>query len=384
MDADDVVTRRLLAQHLWGPPAADPAAALRAILAVQSQEFPYARWSLAQRTADASAEPVDAAFAAGTILRTHVLRPTWHFVHRDDLRWLLTLSAPRVLAGSRGRHRELGIDDATAERSNALLAGAVAGGRHRTREELAAVLTDAGLLDPAGGKLRAAPVHRQRLGHLVMRAELDMVLVSGAPRRSGTGTLLQTYAAFDERVPPLPAGFDREYALGELVRRYFAGHGPASVKDCAAWSGLTQADIKQGLAYGGSTTGDSGLARVAVDGVEMFFSQRGWTGEPAAGPRADLIQCYDEYVMGYTQTRHYLDGMAPAPASATVPSHVVLLDGRMVGNWKHTSRQQNRQQSATIVLQLRRELRRDEPAALAAAVERYEAFLDLPAEVVWT
>jgi len=144
MEPDDVVRIRLASQQLRAPVAATADDALKNLLAVQAQEFAYARWSLAQRTAGASADDVEQAVADGRILRTHILRPTWHFVHRDDLPWLRALSAPRLHRTNAGTYRRTGIDSETAAKSAAVLAAAVADGAHRTREQLAAELQRAG------------------------------------------------------------------------------------------------------------------------------------------------------------------------------------------------------------------------------------------------
>lgn len=371
--------RRLLAQRLWGPGAADAPAAVKALLAVQAQEYAYARWSLAQRCAGPGkdyAGAVDSAIEDGTILRTHVLRPTWHFVHRGDLRWLMMLAAPRLRAGNKSRDGQLGIDAETVRRSNEVVGAVVAGGRHATREDLAGALERAGLLPDTGEKLLGSPLRNQRLAHLVYHAELDEVLVSGVPRTTSGGAVRQTYAAFDERVPWLPCGFDRDAALAMLVRRYFSGHGPATVKDCALWSGLTQSDVRRGLAVAASCTdGAAAVESAAMDGHEFLWFDGG--GPPARGPRSprvDLIQCYDEYVMGYTPTRNYLGGPAPAPANAKVPSHVVLLDGRMIGNWQHALKPG----AAVVNLLLHRTLEDGEEQALHSALERYRTFLARP------
>jgi hypothetical protein len=322
VDADDVVRRRLSRQQLRPPHAASPETALKNLLAVQSQEFPYARWSLAQRTAGASAADVEQAVADGRILRTHILRPTWHFVHRDDLRWLMALSAPRLHQGNQGMYRQTGIDAAAAARSSNVLAGAVAGGAHKTREELAQALQREGF--PASGL---------GLAYLIMHAEISGVLASGTPVRSEGGALRQTYALFDERVPAAPGGpADRPAAVAELVRRYFASRGPATVRDCAGWSGLTVRDIRLGLQLT-LESDPAALETVVIDGVDFHFSQGpDGPGEPA---RIDLIQCYDEYVMGYSTSRHYLRGKAPAIPDGDTPMHVVLRDGRMIGSWRH-------------------------------------------------
>jgi hypothetical protein len=269
--------------------------------------------------------------ADGRILRTHILRPTWHFVHRDDLRWLMALSAPRLHQGNAGMYRQTGIDAAAAARSADVLADAVRGGRHLTREQLAARLQDAGFT--AKGV---------ELAYLIMHAEISAVLVSGTPVRSPTGALKQTYALFDERVPA-GAELSRAEALAALARRYFSSRGPATVKDCADWSGLTMADVRQGVQDVLENEPDA-LETQEIDGVAFYF-RTGPGPEPdstpagparGAEPRIDLIQCYDEYVMGYSATRHYLGGSAPAIPADGALIHVVLLNGRMAGSWRHT------------------------------------------------
>ncbi|TDL36327.1 winged helix DNA-binding domain-containing protein [Arthrobacter nitrophenolicus] len=379
MEPDEVVRRRLQAQMLREPRAGSPGTALRRLLAVQAQEFPYARWSLAQRVsstgrAAVTAADIEQAVADGTVLRTHILRPTWHFVHREDLRWLTALSAPRLHGLNALTYRRTGIDAATASRTAEVLAGAVAGGNHLTREQLAEELRAAGF--EASGL---------RLAYIIMHAEVSGILASGTPVRSRGGALKQTYALFDERVPagPQPAP-DREEALAELAFRYFTSRGPATAKDCAGWSGLTVTDVRKGVRLAREARPDA-LAAAMIDGVEHYFAAGGADpgiqagGTPAPGPRIDLVQCYDEYIMGYFATRHYMGGGAPAFPFAGGPIHVVLLDGRMAGSWRHR----------LLTDRCELDIRLHDPAAattgspLAAAVQeavdRYAAFTGLPA-----
>lgn len=375
MDPDEVVRRRLVAQRLRGPGLASPDDVVRHLLAVQAQEFPYARWSLAQRTrfpgaGGVTAGDVEQAVADGRILRTHILRPTWHFVHRDDLRWLMALSAPRLHQGNETTYRRTGIDGATAERSAQVLADAVRGGRHLTRDQLAVRLQDAGF-DADG----------LRLAYLIMHAEAGSVLVSGSPVRSPGGALKQTYALFDERVPPAPAiPVSRDEALGRLARRYFTSRGPATLKDCAGWSGLTVTDVRRGLHVAQEAYPDA-LAATMMDGVEFYFdaaAEDGGAPAPPAGtlPQIDLIQCYDEYIMGYFPTRHYLGGAAPAFPTAGAPLHVVLLDGRMAGSWRHTMF------PGRCELDIRLSRAGAVGHAVQDAVDRYGSFLGVPTVLV--
>lgn len=233
MTAAELLARRLAAHHLLGSRLRDPAALVHHLGAVQAQDYPGARWALALRLASYPTDTqIEDAFQKGHILRTHVLRPTWHFVAPADVRWMLALTAPRVKASVAGSVRSLGLDDAVFARTSAIITSALAGGNSLTRPELGAALHNAGFeLDP------------MRLQHVVFRAELDALVISGPPRGKQ-----QTYALLDERVPQVRAHpFERDEALAELTWRYFNSHGPALVADCSWWSGLTMTDVKRGL-----------------------------------------------------------------------------------------------------------------------------------------
>ncbi|MBT2555984.1 winged helix DNA-binding domain-containing protein [Arthrobacter sp. ISL-5] len=373
MEPDDVVRIRLGSQQLRAPVAATADDALKNLLAVQAQEFPYARWSLAQRTAGATADDVEQAVADGRILRTHILRPTWHFVHRDDLPWLRALSAPRLHQANAGTYRRTGIDSEVAAKSAAVLAAAVADGVHRTREQLATELQRAGFAAKGLG-----------LAYLIMHAEVSGVLASGVPVRSAGGALRQTYAAFDERVQAVPYGIpalSKEESLAKLAMRYFRSRGPATVKDCADWSGLTMADVRLGLAVG--LEADPGaLETSTVDGVTFHFRAPDSQSPGSRSPQIDIVQCYDEYIMGYSVSRHYFGGTAPVFPLNDAPMHVVLLNGRMAGSWRHwLLRTGSAGPSCELDVRLSTALAGSEDAmdrALDQAVARYGEFLGMP------
>jgi Winged helix DNA-binding domain len=96
MKSAEIVLRRLCSQHLWAPTTDSPETVIQRFGAMQSQEFAYAKWSIAQRAIAIDVERVDQALASGAILRTHMVRPTWHFVAATDIRWMLAVTAPRV------------------------------------------------------------------------------------------------------------------------------------------------------------------------------------------------------------------------------------------------------------------------------------------------
>jgi hypothetical protein len=248
-------------------------------------------------------------------------------VHRDDLPWLRALSAPRLHRANAGTYRRTGIDSETAAKSAAVLAAAVADGAHRTREQLATELQRAGFAAKGLG-----------LGYLIMHAEISGALTSGVPVRSAAGALRQTYAAFDERAQgPLPgvSAITKEESLAALTVRYFRSRGPATVRDCADWSGLTMADVRLGLALG-LEADPASLETSTIDGVPFYFRVADDQSPGRSSPRIDLVQCYDEYIMGYSISRHYFGGTAPVFPLHDEPMHVALLNGRMAGSWRHS------------------------------------------------
>src|SRR6185369_4462037 len=222
MNTSDVLSQRLHNQKLSSSELEKPVDVVRWLGAVQAQDYHAALWALALRMRNATHAAVEAAFNHGEIIRTHVLRPTWHFVAPEDIRWLLQLTAPCINRRCSGTYRRFGLDDAVFKRSTKVFVKALRGGKHLTRAALRAAHNQAGI--PADDTVR--------MGHLLLRAELDGLICSG-PRLGKQFT----YALLEERVPPGKT-LTREEALAELTRRYFSSHGPATLQDFVWWSGL--------------------------------------------------------------------------------------------------------------------------------------------------
>ena len=337
--------RRLHAQRLTGEPFESVAEAVRRLGAVQAQEFAEVKWSLAERTNERTDAAVEAAFARGDVIRTHVLRPTWHLVAREDVRWLLRLSRPRVHAANAYWYRKFELDARTLRRAHSTLARTLADGP-RTRRELVERLEADGI--EAGGL---------RLGYLLMHAELEELMCSGP--RAGKQ---QTYALLDDRVPTAPLD-DRppDQALEDLVLRYFTVHGPATVADFAAWSGFTITVTRAAL--------ESLAGRLEQE--DEWYAAPG-APAPAASTGAFLIPMYDETIVAYKDLRVVLAHPLPAPGTLERP---VVIDGRTVGSWRRTLARR----SATVEVHRFGSLGAYEQEALAAAVDRFGTFLGVPA-----
>ncbi len=353
-----ITARRLRAQRLTGKSLGSPVDVVRWLGAVQSQDYAGAKWALAQRSRAITDAALDRLFDDGAILRTHVMRPTWHFVLPDDIRWLLDLTASRVRGGLASRYRELEIDDRVAARAAAAFAAALAGGRHLTRPELGRVLRAAGV-SPEG----------QRLPHLVLRAELDQVIVSG-PRHGKQFT----YALFEERVPKSPT-LDRSGALRELTLRYFRSHGPAQVSDFIWWSGLTATDARKGIDMAG---GD--LESITSDGKDHWYDAAA-SKPSSAGVVAHLLPNFDEYTVGYRDRSALMPTGGRFDSSlysfGSILSNVLTIDGVVRGAWRRSFAREG----VLIDVRLSERLGAREAAAVAEAGRGMGRFLERPVKI---
>ena len=313
----DIPHHRLYNHHLSQTTLGTPAEAVDWLVAVQAQDFAGAKWALGRRLNGAVEDEMEQAFTGGVILRTHLLRPTWHFVTPADIRWLLALTAPRVHTANAHMYRRLELDETIFTRSEATMVKALQGGNQMTRDELRIVLEQAGITTE--GVLRMA--------YLMMHAELEGVVCSG-PRHGKQFT----YMLLDERVPPSRT-MEPEEALVELTRRYFMSRGPATVQDFAKWSGLTLTECRHGL-----------------EAVETRLEQEGMNGQtyylpasaPAgvASPKAYLLSIYDEYISGY-KDHSPIGGAtygAQLAALGNALSYILLVDGQIAGSCGARSR----------------------------------------------
>jgi hypothetical protein len=303
-----ILRRRLATQRLVGPKLATATEAVRLLTCVQSQEWAHAFWSLGMRSTAATAEQVRAEFDRGSFLRTHILRPTWHLVPAEDIRWILAATSPRVQRINQTQYRQLQLSQRILDRSTELIIELLSGGQHLTRAELGQGLSGAGI--EATGL---------RLGYVIMNAELEAVICSG-PMRGAQ----HTYGLLDERVPP---GDSSDGDLPELARRFFVGHGPASAPDLARWASLTSAQANAAVAEVASE-----LEAVELEGLQQWFDPG--APEPAPFDGALLLPLYDEVTLSYPTINFPLAEQHPHPPGADVLIGCVVVAETNVGLWR--------------------------------------------------
>ena len=361
MNNSEITRLRLHTQRLSATTFQRPDQVVSYLGAVQSQDYAGAKWALAQRMQDPSDAALEKAFTDGSILRTHVLRPTWHFVTPGDIRWILKLTAPRVHAANAFMYRQTELDNATFKKSNRVLEKTLRDGQQLTRTELASALNRAGV--PASGV---------RLGYLMIYAELEGLICSGGRRGKQF-----TYALLDERAPQPSASRTREEALAELASRYFTSRGPASLQDFVWWSGLSMTDARHGLDMIKPT-----LNHHMANGQTYWFTTSMLPNQDKSSA-VYLLPNYDEYLVGYTDRSTTFDtahtGNLDSRGSVLF-QYTILLDGQVKGTWKRTLK------PGLVAMDLApfRALKRAEKQAIAQAANRFGKFLGLPVELTWT
>ncbi len=332
MRLDSIALRRLAAQRLIGRKFKTVDDAVRSLVAVQAQDYVGAKWALGLRVSNIVESDVDHAMATGRIIRTHVLRPTWHFVAAEDLRWLLTLTAPRVQLKAATYYRKTSLTPQVLQKLTTRLARELAKKRACTRDELAKMV---GISGP-------------KLGLALIYAELEQVICSG-PR---VGKHL-TWTGVDDWVAPTKPR-SRDAALAELTRRYLDGHGPAKDVDLANWSGLALGDARRGLE----------LAN--------------WK-EPAPkatkedSPVVHLLPNFDEFLIGYKDRSASYDPTR-FKKQPSLLSHFVVVDGQLVGGW----RRKGTDQKLIVQLSLGRKFSTAERVGLEASGAELQRFTGVP------
>jgi len=356
----DVARYRFYNQHIGRAKFEKPDDVVAWLGAMQGQEYAMAKWGIAQRMTEITDAEIDKAFADGAILRTHLLRPTWHFVNPADIRWVLALSAQRVHAVNAFMYRKLELDSTLFKHSNAVLTKSLQGGKQLTRVELASALQQAGI----------ATVGELRMGYILMQAELDALICSGARRGKQF-----TYALLEERVPQVKK-MEREEALVELVKRYFTSRGPATMRDFTVWSGLTMTDAKRG-----TEMLKPKLEHEVIDGQTYWFVESALPAK-ASSMRAHLLPIYDEYVMGYKDRSAMLGALDREQfnAGSVTFDNLIVIDGILVGSWKRTLTKRE----VSIETNFNARLTKAEQKAVAVAAAQFGKFLGLSPILIQT
>ncbi|MGC1241049.1 MAG: winged helix DNA-binding domain-containing protein [Chryseosolibacter sp.] len=311
----DIPTQRLLGQHLSGFRYKKPKELVSWMGAVQAQDYGMAKWALGIRLPAATQSVIQNAIDKGEIIRTHVLRPTWHFVSSEDVGWMLALTAPHIKASMASRRQQLELTPAVMNKSFNVIEKALRAGEHLTREELVSEL----------GKAKINTTD-QRAAHLLFYAELDCMICSGAMRGKKN-----TYALFAHRVKGHKT-ITREEALSRLLTRYFRSHGPATLQDFIWWSGLPVRDAKKAMEMAGKKF------HTETIGTQTFWFQE-LIPSKQTGTTVHLLPAFDEYIISYKDRSACLPAKNHTDAISNngIFKPVIVVNGMVIGLWRKST-----------------------------------------------
>jgi len=298
--------------------------------AMQAQDFAMAKWAVGVRLLNPTNAKIEDALNKGEILRTHVMRPTWHFVSSDDIYWLLDLTANRIKSSMKSRDKELELSEAIYTKSNNIIGQLLAGGVHLSREEFAIAFNNAHI-----------KTDNNRLSHLMLRAELEGIVCSGQVNGNK-----QTFALLCDRVPYKKI-LSRDESLAELVKRYFTSHGPATLQDFIWWSGLSVTDARQGF-----EAVKAGFISETIDAVQYWFKDS-FTITRNDKNAVYLLPAFDEFLISYRDRSASLSSIhhKKAVSDNGIFRPVIVVGGQVTGLWKRTIKKDEVMISSSSFLQ---------------------------------
>ena len=356
MNLADIAGLRLDNQHITRSELKTPKDLVGWMGAVQAQDYPMAKWALGVRLPNSTEKSIETAIDRGDIIRTHVLRPTWHFVTAGDLHWMLDLTAPRIRASMISRDKILGLTEDLVARSNRIIRKALEPDRQLSREKLISVLQKARI-----------PTDNNRAWHLLLRAELDGIICGGAVNGK-----THAYTLLEQRVPRGEA-FTREESLERLARIYFSSHGPATLKDFAWWSGLTTTDARRALEMIQPEFVSETI------GACTYWFHGSLSLRKSKKTFVHLLPAYDEFMVSYKDRSAAVDlkHQKRAVSSNGIFWPAIVINGRVSAVWKRALTDKK------VVVEIRflRPQTSGEKRLIQGAGERLGDFLGREAEI---
>ena len=312
---------RVASQQLEQPRFESPKELVSWMGAIQAQEYEMAKWAIGIRLRSSSLETVNEALYKGDILRTHVMRPTWHFVAAEDIRWMLMLSSERIKAAvmsyAKGHFGK--IEKTLFTRCLDQIGKILEGYKSLTKQEIAEHFCCSGILVDADN---------HRMTRFMVRAEQEGIVCSGEDKGGK-----YTYALLEERVPPVPE-ITKDEALARLARGYFRSHAPAVLQDFIWWSGLPVSEAKQAIYLI-----ESELTAEQWNGQTWYVHEACRTRGKVSG-RLHLLPSYDEYLLGYKDRTDVLpkEHYPKAFTNNGLFYPVILHEGQVIGNWSKSAK----------------------------------------------
>jgi len=313
MTSNAISQLRFQSQHIGGNKFNSVKQLAAFMGAIQAQDYGMAKYAIGARLKNVDDEVVEQAINKAEIIRTHVLRPTWHFVAAEDIRWMLELTAKNLNRSLSSNNKRLELDEKIFRKCNSIIEKLLRDGKHLTRKEIMAALDKKGI-----------KTNDLRAGHIMFRAETDMIVCNGIKKEKQF-----TYALFEERVPSTKK-FTKEEALVELALRYFQSHGPAGLQDFTWWSGLSITDAKNGLELIKPKLVSEKNKENIYWHVPNVAAQKGKNHSTV------FLPSYDEFLISYKSREISLDPLFASKSYTTngIFNPIIVHNAKVIGIWK--------------------------------------------------
>lgn len=350
MDATSIAQMRLINQKLVKTDLTSPVDVVSWMGAIQAQDYTMSRWAVGSRLKTSTDRLITEAVDNGAIIRTHILRPTWHLVTADDIRWMMPLSGPRVRVATRASDKFYGFTDEIVTRNNKTVAAIIEKKGSLTRPQIEAEFN----------KLGIKTDYFNFMAYVMMCAELDGVVCSGR----GDGAK-QTYCLFEERVgklTPLP----EDEALEKLARKYFTSHAPATLQDFMWWSGLSTTQARLGMKLI-----KSDFEVVVADGGE-YWVNRSFNGSLEHDSDIHLLPAFDEFIVSYRERRHIFENTDYSKIITRngIFKPAITCGGKVLGLWKRLKKKE----AIAVETELFSKVNKKDQQNIDRALEAYKLF----------
>ena len=353
MTLRDIAHQRLINQQITSTKFKTAKEVVQWLGAVQAQDYYMAKWAIGLRMLNATDQLLEDAISKAEIIRTHVMRPTWHFVPAEDIRWMLKLTAPHIKTSIKSYQEKLGLNAKIFNRTNAIIEKLLQNNNYLTRAQIVSEL-----------KKKKISVDNLQATHIMFDVELNGIVCNGPMREKQF-----TYALVDERVP-LTKSVTREEALFKLSKKYFNSHGPATVQDFAWWSGLPAADARLGLEMAKEK-----LIGEKVDN-KIYWLDGALNSAKSFNQTTPLfLPAYDEFMISYTHRSASLD---PRFSKIILVGNgifrpIIVVDGKVIGIWLRTIKKDH----VAITVKFFSSKQKLKKSEIELLMEPYSKFLNL-------
>lgn len=350
MTYQEISHHRLVSQKLYKTSSISPQEIVKHMGAIQAQDYSMAKWAIGSRC-DATEAAIEEAINSAKIIRTHILRPTWHFVSADDIYWMLDVSAPQVKRFTASAGKKYDYDAKKLDQTNSKIEKLLSGNNHLTREE---IMQELGIKKTSNEDFLSAA--------LMMNAELDGLVCNG--RMKGKQI---TYALLEERVPKPKSKLTKEEGLAKLALKYFVSHGPATLHDFSWWSGFPPTICQNAI-----NAIKLQLYSVAIDN-QIFWFGNDSSDETNFRESVHFLPAFDEILIAY-KTREV--SVLQEHQSKTFTNNgifkpIILENSKVIGMWKRTIKKNH----AKIETQFFNETESHKKAIIFEGIKAFENYL---------